>query len=90
MNLHSPPDEKYRLKIKGWPRGWRQYKTRTKLILLAHGKDGLGWSFCLKHYDNMKDGLSLKDFVAMQNEDLARHIWHHYNVMRKLGQKTLG
>lgn len=83
------PDEKYRLRVKGWPRGWRQYKTRSRLILIGPGKNGrfpMQWEYVLKFYPSMKDGLTLDAFVNMQKCALIEASAHYSRVMMKLGK----
>lgn len=81
----TPTLPENRLRLKGWPRGWKQYKTRTRLILVGPGKNPLKWEWVLKFYPFMKDGLSLDKFVEIQRMDLIEASAHYQKVMKKLG-----
>lgn len=76
------------LKVKGWPRGWKQMKTRTMLIITGPKKTGFRYSLSLDSYRrlgvDLRQGASYEWFVRHAADDLLSHVSHYHGLMTAL------
>ena len=75
------------IRVKGWPRGWRQFKTRTRLIIQGPSRKNrrAEWQYVTKFYKEIKDGASFEWFVKHINDDFKSSIRSLYHVYGLLG-----
>ena len=69
-----------KLKISGWPCGWRQYRTRTKIVLLAPSRKGsknqTRFEYAVWAYPEWLNGITLESWIDKLKAEL------HAEVMR--------
>lgn len=73
------------LKVKGWPRGWKQWKTRTRLIVTGPKKTGLNYEFSLDSYRrlgvDLRQGATLEWFNNQAAADLESSVRHYQRLL---------
>lgn len=67
----------------GWKRGWKQFRTRSRLII--EGPPGTGsWEFMVRHYPHWKNGAPLEEFAFMLRHENMEADRHHRQTMKAL------
>lgn len=75
------------LKIAGWPRGWKQFRSRNRLMIFKPRRKEATWTLAtdIPGRRDWRNGITVEQFRAELDEWFVGHVRSHAETMRLLG-----